>query len=359
MAKYSAPNGLIERFFSLFPDTTYDKLSEIFELSKSVIAGWKKGVSVPKLSELEKTCQICKVDWEWLLTGRTFDTTSITYAFFPLFKKVIHENIYSEARHLSGYAIHADPEKGLNSIVYAVAALLRASTVENAPDPMAKIRGRDQWPDEYEYIDFCSYTEVPKVFLKNVKSTISKMRKSAIKQEELKIALSNSENLSNTTSLFPCESQPFELPVIGMAAADNSEYSKAELFADEYNLETVQVVKEHDRLIQIRGNSMEPVVLDGQYVIIGDEIGKTEHIRKKGWIGVVQFDCENADLPEEYACNGICTLCKRVYPINGTQLLLTSINSAECPPITVSRANVMHLWPVKGVLFAGNGYIPH
>lgn len=117
----------------------------------------------------------------------------------------------------------------------------------------------------------------------------------------------------------------------------------------------MQVIKEHYRLVKIVGNSMEPVLLDGQYAMIGSEIHSGEEIKAKGWIGIVQLDCSGL---EDGICSGIATFCKRVYPVGKNELLLTSINSSECAPFTVSRKHVMHLWPVHGVFFMGHGMTP-
>lgn len=144
------------------------------------------------------------------------------------------------------------------------------------------------------------------------------------------------------------------IPVIGSAAADNAAASRAEL-EPEAPGEEVQVIKEHYRLVKIVGNSMEPVILDGQYAMIGSEIRPGEEIKAKGWIGIIQVDCSGL---EDSVCSGIGTFCKRVYPVGKNELLLTSINSSECAPFTVARRHVLHLWPVHGVFFMGRGMTP-
>lgn len=147
---------------------------------------------------------------------------------------------------------------------------------------------------------------------------------------------------------------PQSLPIIGTAAADNSESSKAGLLPPD-NIEELTVLKEEYKLIQVIGDSMEPVILNGQYVVIGHEIPNDTPIKKDGWIGVVQAYCKDTDF--ECGPDDICTFCKRIYKVKGENelLLLTSTNSSECPPFTIERNKIIHLWPVQGVFFAGKG----
>ncbi|MBN2712146.1 MAG: hypothetical protein JXR97_06875 [Planctomycetes bacterium] len=150
------------------------------------------------------------------------------------------------------------------------------------------------------------------------------------------------------------------LPLIGCAAADNQEASRA--IIEPQAVEEIQLIKEHYQAIKILGNSMEPVVLDGQYVMIGSEIMPGSEIRKNGWIGVVQIDLKNTDFPEpvskDTGVDGIATFCKRINKVGDDMLLLSSINSSVCQPFTVMRCNIIHLWPVHGVFFAGQGVAP-
>lgn len=164
----------------------------------------------------------------------------------------------------------------------------------------------------------------------------------------------------NATSIPNTVTECVDLPLIGYAAADNDSASRAQIEAQP--VDQLHLLKEHYQLIEVIGDSMEPVVLNGQYVVIGSEILPGITIKRSGWLGVLQIDLTNADFPEPIARDagesGLATFCKRIHKVGDDYLLCTSINSAACQPFTVMRQNVVHLWPVKGVLFGNKGSSP-
>lgn len=95
-------------------------------------------------------------------------------------------------------------------------------------------------------------------------------------------------------------------------------------------------------LVPVQGDSMEPVLLDGQYAIIDKERAGFE---EDGGI-VVAVVVEDETTYKTYIKR-----CRR----RGEDYMLQSINNY--PPIPV-RADRCHIWPVIGVWFAGKGKIP-
>lgn len=350
MAKYQAPNGLIDRLFSLFPGFSYENLSEILGIGKSTIGGWKKGVSVPKLTELEKICELTHVDWQWLLTGKTPDIESITCAYFPWHDKtqqICNPTLYEEARHISGYATHIHDNKDLNDAIHAVAALWRAAIDLSAPDPMANIRYDNlEHPDESDYVKNCSYTKVPVEFLLKTMNVIAQMRNDYIEQ---KFSTSNTAR----SDIYPWKKRqnegqpgPSPWPVRGLAAADESSGTRVpdtDDFGDPINPPPGLLG------VPVKGDSMSPVILNGQYVLIDQS---REGFETDGGIVVAAIREPDADDDRSEPMTG--TFVKRCYQGDGIYYF-TSIN--EYSPFS-AWIDHCRIWPVIGVWFAGKGKPP-
>lgn len=145
------------------------------------------------------------------------------------------------------------------------------------------------------------------------------------------------------------------IPVVGAAAADETKGRKAGFFPldpDAYFDELT--LPETTAAVKIIGNSMSPVLLDGQYAIIGPEYilssshpGNYDIVVAK--IEVVDEDQAGSDRRWE----GV--YCKRIVD-GGDVWFLLSISSVGVP-FTIAKSNC-RLWPVIGVYFAGKGRPP-
>lgn len=360
MAKYKAPQGLIERLFSLFTGQTYEGISEFLGMGRATVGGWKTGASVPKLSELEKICELTRVNWQWLLTGQTENIEAITYAYFPIYHskgEIINDTLYDEARHISGCALWMD--NGLMSdfddkAIHAVAALWRGAITEGAPDPMAKTRGHIEQPDEFGTIAFCQKTMVPHDFLSKTTAIIGKMRNDYLKPKFIPYQGDDFESFSRNirpfNGLVPANQlvakNEASFPIRGRAAADDSGGSRV---PDTDETEDILSLPESLVFVPVQGDSMSPVVLDGQYAVIDQN---REGFEVDGGIYVISV--QEPDAADDQKEPMIGTFVKRVYQGDGIYYF-TSVN--EYSPFS---ALIRHcrMWPVIGVWFAGKGRVP-
>lgn len=113
-----------------------------------------------------------------------------------------------------------------------------------------------------------------------------------------------------------------ELKIIGRAAADNEQCSSALIFQPE---ETEQLegysIPETAQLVRIIGNSMEPVVLHRQLVMIDMELPPNKPLVKRGIYVAHIMD----GAKEGYYCKRAT-----VDYLNDCNIIFTSVNHAEC-----------------------------
>lgn len=370
--KMNRPNTLGERIISVLRGTQAEIGAKI-GVSQDTISDWKRGKSTPPLDKLEKICSISGVDLVWLVNGRTANTGAVVNAYFPFTdSNRFDSSLYKCAKKLTEYAISVYENSAEDFCGFTIDAILGASSIYYIASYSSIV---DIILPEPPFRKAQEYEDAISEALKYGKSVIDKDKRNILVDsfKEIKECFSlmisdymcgvntdeGSEYYGSLLSIKNLISQrkttdKLFLPLIGSAAADNAAYSRA-LLEPEAPGEEIQVIKEHYRLVRIIGNSMEPVILDGQYALIGSEIGKGEAIKAKGWLGIIQVDCAGLD---DGICDGVATFCKRVYPVDKKTLMLTSINSAECAPFTVARQHVLHLWPVHGVFFMGHGVAP-
>lgn len=144
-------------------------------------------------------------------------------------------------------------------------------------------------------------------------------------------------------------------PAHGKAAAkDKSNGTYGGFSEDQYVVWDDITIPETTHFIQVSGDSMDPMVLDGQYVMVGPEhFGKNSQPKHKE-IVIVQVsivDEEQAGTDGDW--EGV--YCKRIQDA-GDFWLFTSINPTG-ESFTAEKENC-RIWPVIGVYFAGRGRIP-
>ena len=148
---------------------------------------------------------------------------------------------------------------------------------------------------------------------------------------------------------FPDGGRPFagvsEWPVRGMAAADDSNGSRV---PDTDESGDAIFCPPGLTLVPVQGDSMSPLVLPGQYVMIDRE---REGFEANG--GVVVVSIADPDWERRERMPG--TFVKRCFAGDGF-FFFTSINSAYSP-FSAWRENC-RVWPVLGVWFAGRGRPP-
>ncbi len=142
--------------------------------------------------------------------------------------------------------------------------------------------------------------------------------------------------------------------VVGEAAADESRGSRAGYFGenDRTIWDNVEV-PETTRFVRIIGDSMSPVLLGGQYAMVGPEYtgSSAPHDRDIVVASVFVEDNEQDELDRQW--EGV--YCKRVVD-EGDYWLFVSINPIGAP-FTILKSHC-RLWPVIGVWFAGKGKPP-
>lgn len=106
-------------------------------------------------------------------------------------------------------------------------------------------------------------------------------------------------------------------------------------------------------LAKIGGDSMSPVLLDGQYAVIGPQYLNTATPRDREIVVVKVVVNKDADPQIDEEWEGF--YCKRVQEREG-MCYFTSINQSGAS-FSIDRRNC-RLWPVIGVLFAGHGIPP-
>lgn len=142
-----------------------------------------------------------------------------------------------------------------------------------------------------------------------------------------------------------------EITVIGYAAADNVHASKAQMLQPQDMDEECPriLMSPHEALVRIMGDSMAPVILDGQYAVI--EYQEFPPSPRNGSLVIVRIDEGEDGKYERYPGY----YCKR-FQDGGSMAIFTSVNvdPIRHPPFSALKANC-RMWEVTGVRFAGQG----
>jgi len=97
---------------------------------------------------------------------------------------------------------------------------------------------------------------------------------------------------------------------------------------------------EHLRAIAVEGGSLDPIARRGQLVLVGEKQALCDTTLERGGLAVI----ETAD-------DAVGCVIKRVFP-SGDQWILVSSNPVDPhEPIAVSVAQIVAVWPLRGVLF--------
>lgn len=155
----------------------------------------------------------------------------------------------------------------------------------------------------------------------------------------------------------PFTLEPKGVPVVGKAAADETQGAIAGFFPPDPEAYFDELtIPETTAAVEIIGDSMSPVLLGGQYAIVGPEY-MLPYSRPRDYdIVVVSVDSDSIyddDSAIDARWDGV--FCKRIVDAGDTWLFL-SIN-ATGTPFTVMKKHC-RLWPVIGVWFAGKGRPP-
>jgi transcriptional regulator with XRE-family HTH domain len=145
------------------------------------------------------------------------------------------------------------------------------------------------------------------------------------------------------------------IPVVGEAAADETRGRKAGFLPPDPEARYDELhFPETTAAVRIIGDSMAPVLLGGQYALIGPEyLGNFD---RPGDHDIVVVDVGiRDDVRGASDARWTGTYCKRVVD-GGEVWFFLSVNPVGVP-FTVAKANC-RLWPVIGVWFAGKGEPP-
>lgn len=145
------------------------------------------------------------------------------------------------------------------------------------------------------------------------------------------------------------------IPVVGEAAADESQGRRSGFFPPDPETQYQEVeIPATTAAVRIIGDSMAPVLLGGQYALLGPEyMGQFDQPRNYEIVvaDVAVRDDEQAGSDSHW--EGV--YCKRIVDAGDTWVFL-SIN-ATGTPFSIAKSNC-RVWPVVGVWFAGQGKIP-
>lgn len=145
------------------------------------------------------------------------------------------------------------------------------------------------------------------------------------------------------------------IAVVGKAAADETQGARAGFFPPDPEAQFDEIfIPEFTSAVEIIGDSMSPVLLNGQYALLGPEYVGTYDQPKDYEIVVADVEIKD-DSQEAIDKRWEGVYCKRIVDAGDTWLFL-SINHTGTP-FTIAKANC-RIWPVVGVWFAGKGVPP-
>ena len=172
--------------------------------------------------------------------------------------------------------------------------------------------------------------------------------------------LGDSKQLPSPNVIRPRGPVPFvvqarSFPVIGRAAADESQGQRAGFFPDDPERQWDPVtIPETTCMVEIIGNSMSPVLLNGQYALLGPM--HTPPFDQPRNYDIVVADVQVEDEEQEGSDKRWeVVYCKRIIDASDVWVFL-SINATGVP-FTIAKTNC-RTWPVVGVWFAGKGEPP-
>lgn len=145
------------------------------------------------------------------------------------------------------------------------------------------------------------------------------------------------------------------IPVVGEAAADETEGSRAGFFPPDPEARYDELIfPDTTAAVRIIGDSMSPVLLHGQYALLGPMYMGPRDKPRNHDIVVAQVEvAPDAGSDADARWEGV--YCKRIVDAGDVWVFL-SINTTGTP-FTAAKANC-RVWPVLGVWFAGMGKTP-
>lgn len=167
------------------------------------------------------------------------------------------------------------------------------------------------------------------------------------------------EDMPQPNALLPAniddEKPAQRFPALGKAAAkDKFNGNHGGFSEDQYVVWDDITIPETTHFIQVSGDSMDPMILDGQYAMVGPQyFGKDAHLKSREIVIVQVSIADEGQAGMDGPWEGV--YCKRIQD-GGDIWHFTSINPAG-ESFTAEKANC-RIWPVIGVYFAGRGRIP-
>lgn len=143
--------------------------------------------------------------------------------------------------------------------------------------------------------------------------------------------------------------------VVGSAAADESQGSRAGIFpADASQIWDEVEIPETTHFVKVKGDSMAPVLLDGQYAMVGPEhYGSHDQPQNREIVVAEVTVREHEQAGSDARWEGVYV--KRVE--DGDSVWVFHSINITGESFSVAKGNC-RLWPVIGVYFAGKGKPP-
>ena len=176
---YYTATTLIENIFSLFSGITQKKVCDIFGFSKNQVSRWKTEETTPSIDQLQLIVNRCRVDWDYIFTGKSSDPTVITNAYFPILLEesdlVVRKEFFIQAR---VFAISLLKNQTLDNAILSHLSILISKCLLLATDTEA-------YPFQKVFEHSPPYTEEecmeikikPTDFIKSMDQTKNKLQK--------------------------------------------------------------------------------------------------------------------------------------------------------------------------------------
>lgn len=371
---------ITQRLFLLYFSKTQEELGKILGVSQDLISKWVRGRARPNWDLIARTVNEHKISWEWLMTGKTSNVNELVRIYSSLPETEIVDNeAYMVAQATLTQTVHnkyCDMKYGLS-----IPPLKNYTEIANRLYFAAKNRTPLDFSEHFysdvdctEYwggdttlriLQDCgystnfsfAYTALDSIFRDYQSEPIESTKewRQRIDNAESKWAPTKFPNMyeknwrkvPNAGSILPgSQRQNSSFPIRGLAAADESGGSRV---PDTDEVEDTITLPNGLTFVPIQGDSMSPVILNGQYAVIDSE---REGFEVDGGIVVASILEPNAADDQKEPMTG--TFVKRCYKGDGIYYF-TSVN--EYSPFSALIRNC-RIWPVIGTWFADKGRVP-
>ncbi len=356
-SNYLTSKGLVERIFSLFPGVPDARIAEKLGIVRQVVQGWRAGKSKPTIEQIGKIVEMTSAGWQWLMTGKSDNLRELVNIYVAsLESQVIDEAAFEWAKgEVLSWVL--DNKQAMTGGIAELNLIDRLEVANRLFFTATHETKLDVSGQMYGDLEMTAYVHGPIVLGLLCEAgygdsyQIAREVASKVLRDCRELDLFYPRAIPAPNASLQRESKNLavggEWPVRGRAAADESNGTRVP-DTDDFD-DSIQP-PEGLTAVPVIGNSMSPLVLDGQYVLIDKE---REGFETDGGIVVAAIREPEAD--DERAETMTGTFVKRCYDGGNGIYYFTSIN--EYSPFSAWHDHC-RVWPVIGVWFAGKGRPP-